>query len=356
MSRLTTRLSWQAVSIICAAALLSACGGGSGGGTTTNPTPVAPSNSAPVLANANPDQSAVTGTAYEYDATQGGSTFTDADNDTLSYSLSYAPNANGLTDNSDVINGTPTLSGAYDITITASDGNGGSAADSFTLTVSDPPPPTTSKPNIVFIISDDQGQDSSAQYDLSNDKPITPILDGLAADGIVFENTWVNPVCSPTRAGLISGKYGFRTNVLQPGDALSAADTTLQSYLKMQTATSDYSSAIIGKWHLGGGNTGPNDAGIDYFAGITGGGVNDYYSWPLNINGTTTTNTNYVTQELTDQAISWTSAQSGPWFLWLSYNAPHTPFHLPPAELHSRNLSGVDYLVVPPPLEQVGYP
>ena len=105
-------------------------------------------------------------------------------------------------------------------------------------------------------------------------------------------------------------------------------------------ATSDYASALIGKWHLGGGNSGPNDFGLDYFAGITGGGVQDYFNWSLNVNGAVSTSTNYTTTELTDLAIDWVDDQSQPLFLWLSYNAPHTPFHLTPESLHNRNLPG----------------
>jgi arylsulfatase A-like enzyme len=100
----------------------------------------------------------------------------------------------------------------------------------------------------------------------------------LANDGIIFDNLWVSPTCSPTRAALISGKYGHQTNVLSPGDTLPVGDTILQSFMKDNTATSDYESAMIGKWHLGGGRTGPNDYGLDHFAGILGGGVSDYYN------------------------------------------------------------------------------
>jgi|TARA_B110000114_G_C15095297_1_gene400996 arylsulfatase A-like enzyme len=76
--------------------------------------------------------------------------------------------------------------------------------------------------------------------------------------------------------------------------------------------------------------------GIDYFAGLLSGGVQSYTNWNLNENGVTTTSTAYTTTKFTDLAIDWVSAQSQPWFLWLAYNAPHTPFHLPPTNLHSQ--------------------
>ncbi len=326
------------LSLSLAIVAFAACGGGGDNSTVPASSGAGQStNQAPVLAVPNQDQSARLGEAYSYDATQSGTTFTDADGDILSYSLNYDPAANGLTDSDGIISGSPSQDGTISVTITASDGNGASASDNFDIVVA---PAAQTKPNILFIISDDQGQDSSAQYNISTDIPDTPNLNTLADNGLVFENMWVNPVCSPTRAALLSGKHALRTNVFAPGDPLPAGETILHAFLSSDIATQDYESALIGKWHLGGGNNGPNDFGIDHFAGITGGGVNDYYNWSLNVNGSVNANTNYVTSELTNQAMDWISAQSGPWFLWLAYNAPHTPFHLPPANLHNRNLSG----------------
>ena len=82
--------------------------------------------------------------------------------------------------------------------------------------------------------------------------------------------------------------------------------------------------------------THPTAMGVDYFAGLLGGGVQSYTNWDLNENGVTTTSTAYTTTKFTDLAIDWVSAQSQPWFLWLAYNAPHTPFHLPPTNLHNQ--------------------
>jgi arylsulfatase A-like enzyme len=322
--------------------MLSACGGGSGGSSTSTPTPPTPpasTNTAPIVASANNDQSATAGVNFTYDATQNGATFSDTDGDALSYSVAYSPESNGLTDENGVISGAASQTGTYTITITADDGNGGQASDSFDITVN-AAPTSNNKPNILFVITDDQGKDASAEYSLSTDLPNTPNFSARANDGLIFENLWVSPTCSPTRAALISGKYGHRTNVLSPGDALPASEAILQSVLKSDPNTSDYVSAIVGKWHLGGGRTGPGDFGVEHFVGILSGGVQDYFDWTLNINGTNSNSTNYVTTELTDQAIDWVSNQTQPWFLWLSYNAPHTPFHLPPTDLHDRNLSG----------------
>ena len=203
-----------------------------------------------------------------------------------------------------------------------------------------PEPPTSEKPNIILVMTDDQGIEDSAQYNFTADLPNTPNFNALANSGIVFENTWVSPTCSPTRSALITGKYNIRTNVLAPGDPLPTDEIVLHDFLGTNADTSEYSSALIGKWHLGGGRNGPNNFGIDHFAGIINGAVGDYFDWTLNVNGTNTATTNYVTTELTNQAIDWVGQQTDPWFLWLAYNAPHDPFHLPPTDLHDRNLSG----------------
>ncbi|MGS2723389.1 sulfatase-like hydrolase/transferase [Porticoccus sp. GXU_MW_L64] len=210
----------------------------------------------------------------------------------------------------------------------------------------DPNPPggvDPSRPNILLIISDDQGLDSSAQYDLSMDLPNTPRLNALADDGLVFDNFWATPGCTPTRSSIITGKYGVNTGVTSIGATLPDDEVTLHSFLANDAATAGYDSALVGKWHLGGGNAAdshPNDMGIPHFAGVLGGGVNDYSQWNFTVNGQTSPSATYNTTELTDQAIDWLQSRSGPWFLWLAYIAPHAPFHLPPDDLHSASLSG----------------
>ena len=315
------------------------CGGNSESSVST-PDPVPPvpaTNTAPVIASANADQNARTGIAFTYDASQNGSSFSDPDGDTLSYSIEFAPNANGLTVSGTTISGTPESVGTITVTITATDPDGLTISDTFDIVTTEPAQLET---NILLIIADDLGVDSSAQYDITTDKPNTPVLDQLAAGGLVFDNLWVNPVCSPTRSSLLTGKYALRTGVFSPGDVHDTSETTVFEKLKEDQQTSNYSASLIGKWHLGGGDTGPNDAGIDHFEGIIRGGVRDYMSWTLNVNGTTSVSTNYSTTEITDRAITWAGQQTNPWFMWVAYNAPHTPFHLPPTDLHERNLSG----------------
>ena len=162
-----------------------------------------------------------------------------------------------------------------------------------------------------------------------------PILESLMDTGIRFNNVWSNPTCTPTRASIITGKYGFRTGVTKVDDVLATSETSIQSYLTNNGA-SDYAHAVIGKWHLSRNENHPNDMGIDYYAGVLGGGVQSYWNWNLTVNGQTNNSSEYTTTKFTDLAIDWIEDQSQPWFLWLAYNAPHTPFHSPPSHLHSQ--------------------
>lgn len=94
----------------------------------------------------------------------------------------------------------------------------------------------------------------------------------------------------------------------------------------------------MGKWHLAGTNTAynPESMGIDYYSGIIRGAVTDYYQWQLSEDGITKTQNTYVTEALTNTSINWINQQTKPWFMWLAYNAPHTPFHVPPSDMHSQ--------------------
>lgn len=201
-------------------------------------------------------------------------------------------------------------------------------------TVEDNDPETTSSdhPNILLIIADDMGLDATPGYNIGDIKPNMPTLQNLINTGIRFNNLWSYPVCTPTRASILTGKYGFRTNVTKVDDVLSTSEISIQKHL--DNHSSGYNHAVIGKWHLSKDESHPNNMGINYYAGSLGGGVSSYWNWSLTENGQTSSSTEYTTTKFTDLAIDWINAQTQPWFLWLAYNAPHTPFHLPPSELH----------------------
>ena len=194
---------------------------------------------------------------------------------------------------------------------------------------------TSSKPNILLIIADDMGLDATPNFSEGTIKPNMPNLQALVNTGITFKNVWSYPVCSPTRASILTGKYGSKTGVLEVGNTISTTETSIQAFIDANTSNS-YASAIIGKWHLSNSATDPLTMGVDYFAGLLNGGVQSYTNWNLTEYGSTSNSTDYTTTKFTDLAIDWVDKQNKPWFLWLAYNAPHTPFHLAPTNLHSQ--------------------
>jgi len=192
-------------------------------------------------------------------------------------------------------------------------------------------------PNIMFIIADDMGLDATPGFNVGTGtvKPNMPNLQNLMDTGIRFNNVWAYPTCTPTRASILTGKYGFRTNVIAVDNELSTDEISIQKFLDTNTSNA-YEHAVIGKWHLSKSTTHPIDMGINYYSGNLSGGVQSYWSWNLVENNVSNTSTEYTTTKFTDLAIDWVSNQTKPWFLWLAYNAPHTPFHLPDNSLHSQ--------------------
>jgi len=201
--------------------------------------------------------------------------------------------------------------------------------------VDTPTDPTSSKPNILLVIADDMGLDATPNYSEGAIKPNMPNLTALMDSGVTFKNLWSYPVCSPTRASILTGKYGSKTGVLEVGNTINTSETSIQQFID-DGSSNAYASAIIGKWHLSNSADDPIAMGVDYYAGLLTGGVQSYTDWNLTENGITNNSTEYTTSKFTDLAIEWVDKQSKPWFLWLAYNAPHTPFHLAPTNLHSQ--------------------
>ena len=194
----------------------------------------------------------------------------------------------------------------------------------------------TQDPNILLIIADDFGLDACPNYLPSNMKPSMPNLINLMSNGIKFENLWSNAVCSPTRATILTGKYSFRTGVTRTSPKTTISNSEVSIFDVLKTSSKKYSTGLIGKWHLSNELSDPNNMGIDYFSGILGGGVPSYTNWSLAENGNVSNTTEYSTSKITDLSINWIKKQTKPWFLWVAYNAPHEPFHLPPSDLHRQ--------------------
>ena len=208
---------------------------------------------------------------------------------------------------------------------------------------------STDSPNILLVIADDMGVDASPCYSVGTEKPAMPVLERLCSTGVVFDNVWSNPECSPTRATILTGRYGFRTGVRSAilrngGTGIGLGEVSIQKLLD-QRLNDSYAHAVIGKWHLSdennGGANNPGLMGIGHYSGLLRNGHSDYWKWDRTENGATYLKKEYATSVFTDEAIEWILDQEKPWFLWLAYTAPHDPFHLPPDSLHTRSeLSG----------------
>jgi arylsulfatase A len=181
-------------------------------------------------------------------------------------------------------------------------------------------------PNILFILTDDQGW-----WDLGirGNKDIdTPVLDSFSQQAVDFTRFYAAPVCAPTRAGLMTGRYCFRTGLYNTrfgGDTLGIDEITIAQMLKQ----AGYRTGCFGKWHLGKyAPYQPHHRGFDEFLGHYHGHI-DEYDYPDQIvhNGRPVEARRYVTDLFTDAAIEFIeNAQDQPWFCYVPFNAPHSPF------------------------------
>lgn len=203
-------------------------------------------------------------------------------------------------------------------------------------------------PNVIVIISDDQGY-ADVGFHGSNEI-FTPNIDRIAKNGVVFSEGYVSyAVCSPSRAGLITGRYqnrfGYSRNILlAPNDSLMGLPLSEQTLPDVLNNV-DYKTKAIGKWHLGAHKSlVPEKRGFDEFFGFLIGGhryfpedltLNDLtearrqmdgYITKIYDNGKRINTKKYLTEELSDNAVKFIEDNSdNPFFLYLSYNAPHTP-------------------------------
>ena len=199
---------------------------------------------------------------------------------------------------------------------------------------------TDSKPNIIIILADDAGYSDFGF--MGSDEIKTPNLDQLAFDGVTFNNAYVSAsVCSPSRAGLLTGMYqqrfGHECNLdSDVNNSFDPNQITIAEALK----TEGYNTGLIGKWHLGDKTQNhPLKNGFDYFWGFISGARNYFYdpnekfrNSNRNVveNYTQTKFDGYLTDVLGDKAIGFINKNhqsNNPFFLFLSFNAPHTPMH-----------------------------
>jgi arylsulfatase A-like enzyme len=203
---------------------------------------------------------------------------------------------------------------------------------------------TAQSPNILLIIADDLGTDILTGYNSAPLMPNTPTIDSLMNVGLTFDNAWAAPSCTPTRATIMSGKYGIKTGVLKaPGD-LDTIHTSV--FRQIERFTNDeYNDAVIGKWHISmpPDYNHPYDHGLNHYNGVFQSSVPDYYAWEQTTQTSQVNMTDYVTQVLTDSAIHWIGNQTAPWFLWLAHVTPHTPIQLPPANTYDLQAVGTNF-------------
>jgi len=263
-------------------------------------------------------------------------------------------------------------------------------------------------PNILLIIADDLGVEQLTSFGIGTQPAETPNLDQLARAGMSFVNVWSQPICSPTRATLLTGRYGFRTGVgtatpgkvhgeypemaraANGGPDLSGfgnlADKPLEVYEDLgpvfevfntyfandddpadgpfpsgyglpineytlpeilRSSEAEYATGVIGKWHLGDYRNGwlqhPGNAGFDYFSVNMLNQPESFYAWYENVNGELEQRTGYAPEQKVEDAISWVDEHKQddkPWLLWLAFNLPHYPHHIP--EVEGLDTNGLD--------------
>ena len=183
------------------------------------------------------------------------------------------------------------------------------------------------KPNVILIMTDDQGWGDIRSH--GNAQIDTPVMDQLAADGARFERFFVSPVCAPTRASLLTGRYHLRTGVsgvTHGKEVMRAGEVTVATAFK----PAGYATGCFGKWHNGEHYPHhPNGKGFDEFLGFCAGHWNNYFDTTLDHNGTPVRSRGFISDVFTDAAAAFIEKHKDrPLFVYLPYNAPHGPFQV----------------------------
>jgi len=191
-----------------------------------------------------------------------------------------------------------------------------------------------SRPNVILILTDDQGWG-----DLSingNTNLQTPHIDEIGRQGAIFDRFYVSPVCSPTRAELLTGRYAVRGGVYstsEGGERLDLDEVTVADVFKDH----GYFTAAFGKWHNGMQYPyHPNGRGFDEFYGFCSGHWGSYFDPMLEHNGSIVQGEGFLPDDLTSHALSFIEEhQDDPFFVYLPYNTPHSPMQVPESYWHA---------------------
>src|SRR4051794_22493240 len=202
------------------------------------------------------------------------------------------------------------------------------AVVSLVALLSGRPSPAADRPNVVVILADDQGWGDLSVH--GNKNLSTPNIDSLARDGALFDRFYVCPVCSPTRAEFLTGRYHPRGGVWSTstgGERLDLDEKTIGDTFK----GAGYAVGAFGKWHNGTQYPyHPNARGFDEYYGFCSGHWGEYFDPPLEHNGTLVRGKGYISDDLTDHAMSFIEAnRDRPFFCYLPFNTPHSPMQVP---------------------------
>ena len=188
------------------------------------------------------------------------------------------------------------------------------------------------RPNVVVIVADDLGYGDLGLF--NEGRSSTSNLDALAAGGVCLTQCYAgSPVCSPSRAALLTGRYPQRTGAIDTlhGRGLDRIALSEATIADVFTAAG-YRTGLVGKWHNGALDPRfhPNARGFEEFVGFSG-GFSDYYDYTLDVNGSDVAGDGrYLTDVLTEHAVSFVSRHARePFLLVVAYNAPHFPMQAP---------------------------
>ncbi len=182
-------------------------------------------------------------------------------------------------------------------------------------------------PNVVLILTDDQGWGDLGIH--GNDIISTPTIDQMARNGASFERFYVSPLCAPTRASLLTGRYELRTGtswVSKGLENMNPEEVTIAEVFK----DNGYATGCFGKWHNGAHYPQhPNRQGFDEFIGFCAGHWNNYFSTTLEHNDSPYPTEGFITDVLTDEAMRFIeNNHDRNFFAYVSYNVPHSPFQV----------------------------
>ncbi|WP_052444647.1 arylsulfatase [Flammeovirga sp. OC4] len=183
-------------------------------------------------------------------------------------------------------------------------------------------------PNVILILTDDQGWGDFSHT--GNEYLSTPQFDQMASESAVLNRFYVSPVCAPTRASVLTGRYHLRTGVsfvTRGRENMRSEEVTIAEVFK----TAGYTTGCFGKWHNGAHYPeNPQGQGFDTFLGFTSGHWSNYFDTELEYNGEMIPTEGYITDVLTDATLDFIEKnKEKPFFAFVPFNAPHTPYQVP---------------------------